>query len=263
MATFVEPAVYHLAGTRTDADGMKHFLAAFSADDFWTDAPSDTEELIEVAGRRCYNSFTLGDNNPNLTRIREGNAPYLQNILTSGHGSVLEHGSDTYMLLNVSRVCTHELVRHRVGTAFSQESLRYVRLTDISMWLPESLVALPPLTAEAIKAEFLEAMREAEQRYARLGELLNITQRDFAEKKKYTSAMRRVMPIGLATGICLTANHRTWRHTIAMRTSRHAEEEMRLVFNIIADDLTRRYPNLYQDMQETIIDGYRERTFHS
>jgi len=38
---------------------------------------------------------------------------------------------------------THEICRHRVGCAISQESLRYVRLTDLSVWLPDALTKLP------------------------------------------------------------------------------------------------------------------------
>ena len=41
------------------------------------------------------------------------------------------------MLHNVSRVATHELVRHRAGVAVSQESLRFVRLDDLPFWFPE------------------------------------------------------------------------------------------------------------------------------
>ena len=43
----------------------------------------------------------------------------------------------SFVLHNVSRVVTHELVRHRPGTAVSQESLRFVRLTDIPFWFPD------------------------------------------------------------------------------------------------------------------------------
>ena len=32
---------------------------------------------------------------------------------------------------------THELVRHRVGTSISQESLRFVRLDDLPFWFPD------------------------------------------------------------------------------------------------------------------------------
>ena len=74
----------------------------------------DAENLVEFAGKMCYRSWEPGLN-PNVRRVRDDHAKYLENILRSGHGSVLEHASFTFVLHNVSRVATHELVRHRPG----------------------------------------------------------------------------------------------------------------------------------------------------
>jgi thymidylate synthase (FAD) len=76
-------------------------------------AGSELANLIEFAGRVCYDS--LGKGRPS--------AEYHANILASGHGSVTEHASITFLIEGVSRALTHELVRHRVGTAISQECL--------------------------------------------------------------------------------------------------------------------------------------------
>ncbi|KKM61534.1 hypothetical protein LCGC14_1530820, partial [marine sediment metagenome] len=76
------------------------------------------------------------------------------------------------------------------------------------------------------------------------------TKRMFSEKKKLQSAMRRLMPIGLATGIIVTTNHRNWRYLIQLRTDRAAEEEMRLVFHLIATDLDLNFHTIYQDMDK-------------
>ena len=57
------------------------------------------------------------------------------------------------------------------------------------------------------------------------------------------------MPIGLCTGIIVTANHRNWRHLIELRTAPGAEEEIRVVFLDIANSMREHNPNLYQDMQ--------------
>ena len=62
--------------------------------------------------------------NPNVSKVRADRREYFANILRSAHGSVLEHANYSFALRNVSRVLTHELVRHRAGSAFSQESLR-------------------------------------------------------------------------------------------------------------------------------------------
>ena len=56
----------------------------------------------------------------------------------------------------------------------------------------------------------------------------------FHVKKEVTSALRRLAPIGLSTDIIWTANARTLRHVIEMRTAEGAEEELRLVFDKVA-----------------------------
>jgi thymidylate synthase (FAD) len=70
---------------------------------------------------------------------------------------------------------------------------------------------------------------------------------DFATKKKLTSAFRRFAPMGLATGIVATFNFRTLRHLIEIRTSIHAEEEIRLVIDQMVDFLKKDYPMLFDD----------------
>ena len=62
-----------------------------------------------------------------------------------------------------------------------------------------------------------------------------------------TSALRRLAPIGLSTDIIWTANARTLRHVIEMRTDQGAEEELRLVFDKVALLMQEQAPGLFQD----------------
>ncbi len=179
-----------------------------------------------------------------MIKVREGNKNYIGNILKQAHGSVLEHASDTFAIVDCSRVFTHEIVRHRL-CAFSQESLRFVRLTDLKGWIPKSLKHDAEYTDMFEHVfEFLEGIQKD------LAKNLDLDNQPFSVKKKLTSAMRRLAPIGLATMIIVTTNHRNWRHLISMRTASHAEEEIRLVVALIAEILQQRYPNIYQDMFE-------------
>ena len=74
--------------------------------------------------------------------------------------------------------------------------------------------------------------------------------KDFGRKKLLTSAFRRAAPIGLATGIGMTFQMRSLRWVIEQRTSRHAEEEIRMVFGQVADDAMQRWPYMFQDFQK-------------
>ncbi len=250
----VIPEVFHLASTTLDYRELYRLLGSVGAANWNTNA-GDAETLIEVAGRMCYRSFEPGLN-ANVTKVREGNKRYINNILKQQHGSVLEHASDTFAIVNCSRVFTHEIVRHRL-CAFSQESLRYVRLTDLKGWIPTSLCT----TSDYMKA-FEGTFEILEEVQKKLAKDLDLDNQPFSLKKKLTSAMRRLAPIGLATSIIVTTNHRNWRHMIAMRTTEHAEEEIRLVMAEIASRLKARHPNIYQDMTVgKTVDGVPEYEF--
>jgi thymidylate synthase (FAD) len=69
----------------------------------------------------------------------------------------------------------------------------------------------------------------------------------FHVKKEITSALRRLAPTGLSTDIIWTANVRTLRHVIEMRTAEGAEEELRLVFDKVAQIMREEAPELFQD----------------
>lgn len=220
---------------------------------------SDGENLTMAAGKYCYKSW-VARINPNVSRVRKELAPYLENINKTGHGSVQEHTSVSFILHNVSRVVTHELVRHRAGTAFSQESLRYVRLDELNFWFPPLLIGTPgseDFDEEAFDKmwEFLE---KCEQFQLWLAEHYQIDKKKMHDKKRFTSHFRRFAPIGLATGILFTMNLRAARHIIQMRTSRFAEDEIRLVFNEIAFILMHQYPNIFEDFTYTMQDGQPE-----
>lgn len=133
---FVEPKVFLVGETKIDRDELQLYLDEVGAPEWSSDAPTDVETLLEVMGRLCYRSFKPGLN-PNVKKVREHNDEYLAHVLAVRHGSVTEHAFLNFILHDVSRVFTHELVRHRVGVAISQESLRFVRLDKLRFWMPQ------------------------------------------------------------------------------------------------------------------------------
>ena len=188
----IEPQVFFIGETKIRRNGMNAYLEAKGVPDWHTNAPSDAEELIEVFGRGCYQSFGTGLN-PNISRVRKGNKTYLTNILNSAHGSVGEHPVANFMIVGASRVFTHELVRHRVGTAFSQESLRYVVPTDLKQWLPDCFMQEG---AEPIQEIFADAFEKATINYeevlkyvAAIEGVEDFQDLPFAKKKEYTLSL--------------------------------------------------------------------------
>jgi thymidylate synthase ThyX len=148
---------------------------------------------------------------------------------------------------------THELVRHRPGTAVSQESLRFVRLDEIPFWFPGWAREDPELME---RATALLAEMEAFQGWMSEHFKLDDDGVPFHEKKHKTSFMRRFAPDGVATGIVWTANIRTLRHVIEMRTDPGAEEEIRLVFGKVAEIMRAEAPALFGDYQVSADGGW-------
>ena len=244
----IEPQVFLIGESTVNKEGLSAFLTHLGAPEWSSNASTDIELLTEVYGRACYKSFGT-ELNPNITRVRGSNETYISNVIEKGDGSVLEHGVVNFFFCDVSRVFTHELVRHRVGTAMSQESLRYVRLTDLDWYAPICIQA--NAAAMTIFEKTMDGLSNLQKDLSELYEL--DTTNDFNFKKQITSAMRRIAPIGLATNIGWSCNMRTLRHVIEMRTDPGAEEEIRIVFSKVADIAIERWPNLFADYEVDII----------
>jgi thymidylate synthase (FAD) len=244
------PSVFLIARPSLDVDGLRGYLADVGGES-WLErrleeaegTPNAAQLLVEFGGRACYRSWEPGLN-PNVTRVRSDQREYFANLLRSAHGSVLEHASYSFALRNVSRVFTHELVRHRAGSAFSQESLRYVRLTEIGFRVPPAL--------EPVREQVVSIVEQLEEFQVTAAKALGIDEDGvpFHVKKEVTSALRRLAPIGLSTDIVWTANVRTLRHVIEMRTAAGAEEELRHVFDRIARIMLTEAPGLFQDFAQ-------------
>lgn len=180
-------------------------------------------DVVEFGGRACYQSWTR----PNEATAT--NAGYIGHILEVAHGSVLEHGTASMYFTDLSRSCTHELVRHRHFSP-SQLSQRFVNGEDSAM-------IVPPLVAEAggktLRA-FTEATEAARIAYSEINNALTDHMLDehpevtgTARRKAVREAARSVLPNATDTAVLITANYRAWRHFVHLRATEHADAEMR------------------------------------
>src|SRR6476620_5554978 len=85
--------------------------------------------IISTASRTCY-AEQVPDQSCDKAGSRQVADEKQQNlvrkVMESGHGSTIEHVNFTFAISGVTRTLTHQLVRHRAGTAFDQQSHRYV-----------------------------------------------------------------------------------------------------------------------------------------
>lgn len=202
---------------------------------------STAEDLIEFAGRNCYQSF----DKPN-EKTRK-NKDYIQNIIKQKHFSVLEHASASFYITGVSRAFTHELIRHR-HLSYSQLSQRFVDESDLNLVLPplvrDVLEEYGDREADKELAYSLEAMYTEE--YTSAVELLS--EKTDASRKQVREAARAFLPNMAETRIVVTGNFRAWREFLEKRLSPAADAEMQEVARLILDELMVIAPSVFEDI---------------
>lgn len=271
----VSPRTYLIGYTTLDRKQLRQYLldtdqaefleAIHTADQANLDAEgyhppvSDAEILCSFYAKLCYRALTTR-HNENISRVRDI-PDNIVGTLKQGHGSVFEHVWLNFVTTGCSRVFTHELVRHRVGTAFSQTSGRYVRSDTLDMVLDDPILKETGVDGHQSAYDVIVAMAgNLEANYATLMEGIDWDALDFATKKKLTSALRRILPNGQANEIGWSANIRALRHLIQLRTSRHAEWEIRKVFHDVFHIVADRYPLLMDGAVIEEVDGLVEVT---
>lgn len=236
-----EPKVYLVGRQAVDERMMKDFLGDEGLM-FETDTQVPAEVLAEAAGRTCYMSFGKG---------RKTNRDYLERIISSHHGSVLEHCVWNFLVTGISRSLTHELIRHRAGWGYSQLSQRYVDESEARYVLPPLYRDYPELKEKWEKAvasahESYLALVEATEPYvAKLHPELEGTDR----RKLVRQSARSVLPNACETKIFITANARALRHFFEMRGSIHADAEIRELAIAMFKLMKKESPNLFADLE--------------
>ncbi|MFC1800406.1 FAD-dependent thymidylate synthase [Candidatus Eisenbacteria bacterium] len=182
----------------------------------------DAERVIEEAGRTCYMSQERASD--------AGRPKFIRMLVSRGHLSVLEHAIATFRIKGMSRAATHQIVRHRL-CSFSQRSQRYVKEAGQRPVMPPSIEG----NAEAA-ACFSEAMAYAQAAYDSLLKL-GVPKED----------ARFVMPNATPSEIVISANFRELRHIIAVRGSRVAQWEVRMMAACILEKMRAIAPNVFFD----------------
>jgi len=186
------------------------------------------EALIEHAGRVCYRSESRG--NP---------AAFLRARLKDGHESIIEHASATFEISGISRACSHQLVRHRLAS-YSQESQRYVDMSDPDLVVPDAIKASPE--AYEVWSSFVDQVKDVYSELRGLG----IRKED----------ARFILPNAAETRIVMTMNFRELRHFLRLRLAPEAQWEIRRVALEILKQLTPHAPTVFGDMFAEVRDNY-------
>ncbi|MDQ3248851.1 MAG: FAD-dependent thymidylate synthase [Chloroflexota bacterium] len=144
----------------------------------------------------------------------------------------LHHGAAVFFFEGISRTCTHQLVRHRLGS-FSQESQRYISL-EKGGW---KAVTPPAIAENAAAATVLnEFWQLAETKYEELREL---------GMRKEDS--RFLLPNAAETRIITSMNFAAWSHFLWLRAvDKAAQWEIRAMSQCALEMLYTIAPTVFQ-----------------
>ena len=245
------PTIYLIGRSHFRFEELLSFLQSESTEWHRTPGATEPEEIVEVAGRVCYMSF--GEK-----QSPRSNGEYIRNLICQGHESVFEHVTWTFLLSGVSRAFTHQLVRHRVGFAFSQLSQQYHEETDATFVEPAHLQRSPEALAawrhavEVSQDSYKAILDSLKEHNGTPG--LDLQHKEF--NRAIRSAARSVLPNATETKIVMTANARALRYFFKVRGSIPGDLEMREVaagiFNLVKVEA----PCLFPDFRmETLSDG--------
>ena len=175
------------------------------------------ERVVAMAARLCYSASGAEELAEKMTD--EQVEKLVNKIIQMGHASTMEHVSFTFGIEGVSRVLTHQLVRHRLAS-YSQQSQRYVAEHDFEYILPPSIADRP----------------EAMERFEALMENIQQAYNDLVEAGVPKEDARYVLANATETKIVVTMNARSLMHFFNLRCCNRAQWEIReLAYKMLAE----------------------------
>ena len=187
--------------------------------------PENLLRTIYTACRTCYSAdipSNIFDNAPDNEKMLK----LINKVISSGHYSTIEHIQISFAISNVSRACTHQLVRHRL-MSFSQKSQRYVKEKgQFDYIIPPTINRNPEL-----KAKFEEFMACISEKYL-----------EFTESGIPAEDARFVLPNAAASSMVASLNLREMIHIANLRLCSRAQYEIRTLVKSMCAELVKEEP---------------------
>lgn len=193
-------------------------LGIFKADGYT--APHD---FIATVARTCYQSESKG---------ADADERLVRSLVKMGHHAMLEH---SFMSVRfVTDIGTsREIIRHRIFS-FAEQSTRYVNFDNYGFEF-----IIPPVDTREERLPFELACEDAALAYEHL-----------IGCGMKPEIARAVLPLCTATRIVVSGNMREWRHAFELRCDVHAHPQIRALFSALLDDVKKRVPVLFEDIQQ-------------
>lgn len=170
----------------------------------------EPDKVIAAAARLCYSNVQDVDTLMSSLTVDKVDSFISKMSELKNHGTPWEHPSFTFAIEGVSRVLTHQLVRHRIAS-FDQQSQRYCEGKNFTFITPPSI---------AKNSELLEKFEKFMAESQRLYE-------EFTEAGIPKEDARFLFTNACSTRIIMTMNVRSLFHFFALRSCTRAQWEIR------------------------------------
>ena len=190
----------------------------------------DPERTIAAAARVSTSPVDTKEISKQLTP--EAIDRLFTHLLTSGHLSTFEHASFTFAIEGISRVTSHQLVRHRMAS-FTQQSQRYLSLKEANYITPTSISARTEL-----EPKYHDMVRDCHRLYI-----------DMIDAGIPAEDARYVLPSAMVTRLVMTMNARELLHACSLRLCLRAQWEIVELFELIKAEVERVAPRLGAELK--------------
>lgn len=193
----------------------------------------DPERVVAAAIRQCRSSKGADLIYNELTDYEIKRLIRL--CIKMSHLSPIEHASFTFLIEGISRVTSHQLVRHRIAS-YSQQSQRAINLRKAVFVVPPSISS----NNEANRL-FEEIVEKARKGYIKLTKM-GIPMED----------ARYLIPQAVETSIVVTMNARELLHFFNLRLAKDAQWEIQVMAKLMLKEVLRVAPTIFEDFRRYV-----------
>lgn len=189
--------------------------------------PDNMLKTVYTACRTCYSADSpLNIFESDSTNDPEKMLKLITRVISSGHYSTIEHIQISFAINNISRACSHQLVRHR-HMSFSQKSQRYVKEKGQFDYIT------PPT---------IEKNEELTEKYNHFMTLISDFYLELTEAGIPAEDARFILPNATVTSMVASLNLRELIHLANLRLCTRSQTEIRILVKKMCEKLTKQEP---------------------
>lgn len=192
----------------------------------------EPDKVVAMSARLCYSPIGAEELEEKLSNRQVQSL--VKKLASMGHMSTFEHVSFTFAVEGISRVCSHQLVRHRIAS-YSQQSQRYVKEHDFEMIMPPSIA-----NNSDARVRFIALCREIQETY-----------NDWVDEGILAEDARYILPNATETKVVITMNARSLLHFFELRCCNRAQWEIRAMANLMLQEVRKVAPIIFMNAGPT------------